>query len=84
MREVSSADAANAAMEDRKIAITDNVSALLEAGLIDVVVDATGVPSVGAKIGLQAMQRGKHLVMMNVEADMTIGPICAPKPSVWA
>jgi predicted homoserine dehydrogenase-like protein len=73
VREVSTADAANAAMENRKIAVTDNVNALLEAGLIDVVVDATGVPSVGAEIGLRAMERGKHLVMMNVEADVTIG-----------
>ena len=71
--EVSTADAANAAMEAGKIALTDNVTALLEAGLIDVVVDATGVPAVGAEIGLAAMERGKHLVMMNVEADVTIG-----------
>ncbi len=71
--EVSTADAANAAMERGSIALTDNVQALLEAGLIDVVVDATGIPSVGAEIGLAAMERGKHLVMMNVEADVTIG-----------
>ena len=70
---VSTADAANAAMEQGKVAVTDNVNALLEAGLIDVVVDATGIPAVGAEIGLQAMERGKHLVMMNVEADVTIG-----------
>ena len=73
VQEVSSADAANAAMEAGKVAVTDNVDALLEAGLIDVVVDATGVPAVGAEIGLRAMERGKHLVMMNVEADVTIG-----------
>jgi len=73
VQEVATADAANAAMEQGKVAITDNVSALLEAGLIDVVVDATGIPSVGAEIGLRAMERGKHLVMMNVEADVTIG-----------
>lgn len=73
VEEVSSADAANAAMEAGKVAVTDNVDALLEAGLIDVVVDATGVPAVGAEIGLRAMERGKHLVMMNVEADVTIG-----------
>lgn len=71
--EVASADKANAAMEGGKIAVTDNVGALLDAGLIDVVVDATGVPAVGAEIGLSAMERGKHLVMMNVEADVTIG-----------
>lgn len=71
--EVATADAANAAMETGKIAVTDRVEALLEAGLIDVVVDATGVPAVGAEIGLRAMELGKHLVMMNVEADVTIG-----------
>ncbi len=71
--EVAGADAANAAMEGGRIAVTDDVSALLDAGLIDVVVDATGVPAVGAEIGLSAMERGKHLVMMNVEADVTIG-----------
>lgn len=73
VQEVASADAANAAMEAGKVAVTDNVDALLEAGLIDVVVDATGIPAVGAEIGLRAMERGKHLVMMNVEADVTIG-----------
>ncbi|VDC33639.1 NAD(P)H-dependent oxidoreductase [Pseudogemmobacter humi] len=73
VQEIGSADQANAAMEGGKIAVTDNVDALLEAGLIDVVVDATGVPAVGAEIGLRAMERGKHLVMMNVEADVTIG-----------
>ncbi len=72
-QEVSTADAANAAMEAGKVAVTANVDALLESGLIDVVVDATGIPSVGAEIGLRAMERGKHLVMMNVEADVTIG-----------
>jgi predicted homoserine dehydrogenase-like protein len=70
---VSTSDAANAAMESGKIATTDNVKILLESALIDVVVDATGVPAVGAEIGLSAMERGKHLVMMNVEADVTIG-----------
>ena len=46
---------------------------LLESGLIDVVIDATGNPGVGADFGLMAMEHGKHLVMMNVEADVTIG-----------
>jgi predicted homoserine dehydrogenase-like protein len=73
VQEVSTADAADAAMERGRIAVTDDVGALLDAGLIDVVVDATGIPAVGAEIGLSAMERGKHLVMMNVEADVTIG-----------
>lgn len=71
--EVSSAQAVNAAIEGGKTAIASDATAILESGLIDVVIDATGVPAVGAEIGLAAMERGKHLVMMNVEADVTIG-----------
>ncbi len=66
-------DAANAAIEQGKTAIADDPQHILDSGLIDVVIDATGVPAVGAELGLAAMERGKHLVMMNVEADVTIG-----------
>ncbi|UXN64700.1 NAD(P)H-dependent oxidoreductase [Phyllobacterium sp. A18/5-2] len=72
-REVATAAALSAAMEAGKIAVTNDANLILENGLIDVVIDATGVPAVGAEIGLRAMEHGKHLVMMNVEADVTIG-----------
>ncbi len=72
-REAAGTDALNATIEAGKVAITSDVGAILNSGLIDVVVDATGVPAVGAEIGLSAMEHGKHLVMMNVEADVTIG-----------
>ena len=72
-REVAKPDALNAAMESDKIAVTSDAAMLVESGLIDVVIDATGIPAVGAEIGLSAMEQGKHLVMMNVEADVTIG-----------
>ena len=63
----------NAAVEAGKVAIVEDASILLESGLVDVVVEATGLPGIGAEFGLAAMERGKHLVMMNVEADVTIG-----------
>ena len=72
-REVSTASAMTEAMEAGKIAVTDDASLVIGSDLIDVVIDATGVPAVGAEIGLRAMEHGKHLVMMNVEADVTIG-----------
>lgn len=72
-QDAESVDALNRVIETGKIAIAGDVTYLLESGLIDVVIDATGVPAVGAEIGLEAMERGKHLVMMNVEADVTIG-----------
>lgn len=72
-REVSKASELTAAMEAGKVAITNNADLVVGNDLIDVVIDATGVPAVGAEIGLHAMEHGKHLVMMNVEADVTIG-----------
>jgi len=72
-REVGTAASLHEAMEGGVVAVTDRAELVLESGLIDVVIDATGVPAVGAEIGLRAMEHGKHLVMMNVEADVTIG-----------
>ena len=56
-----------------KTAITQDAQLVCTSDQIDVVIDATGKPAVGAEIGLTAMEHGKHLVMMNVEADVTIG-----------
>ena len=72
-RMVDSQQSLDQAIYDGRIAITQNAGLVCQSGLIDVVVDATGKPAVGAEIGLTAMQNGKHLVMMNVEADVTIG-----------
>ncbi len=72
-REVGKASELDAAIEAGKIAVTSDAELVISSGLIDVVIDATGVPAVGAAIGLRAMEHGKHLVMMNVEADVTIG-----------
>jgi predicted homoserine dehydrogenase-like protein len=43
--------------------------------LVDVVVEATGVPEVGARMAYEAILQRKHVVMVNVEADVTVGPI---------
>ncbi|AMM84219.1 SAF domain-containing protein [Martelella sp. AD-3] len=72
-RDVGSVDLLNRTIEKGETAIAEDVDLILNSGLIDVVIDATGIPSVGAEIGLKAMENGKHLVMMNVEADVTIG-----------
>lgn len=42
---------------------------------VDVVVEATGIPEVGARMAYHALTSNKHLVMVNVEADVTVGPI---------
>ena len=70
--DADSAAKVSAAIEAGKIAITSN-ELLVTNPQIDVVIDATGKPGVAADYDLMAMQHGKHLVMMNVEADVTIG-----------
>jgi predicted homoserine dehydrogenase-like protein len=40
---------------------------------VDVVVDCTGEPEAGCRIALGAIEHGKHVVMVNVEADITAG-----------
>ncbi|HVW93088.1 MAG TPA: NAD(P)H-dependent oxidoreductase [Devosia sp.] len=71
--EATNAGAVTAAIETGRIAITSN-ELLVTNPLVDVVIDATGKPGVAADFDLMAMEHGKHLVMMNVEADVTIGP----------
>lgn len=70
---VESRKAMSEAIDAGKIAITDDTNLMATAPEVDVVIDATGKPGVGADFGLLAMEHGKHLVMMNVEADVTIG-----------
>ncbi|MER8635722.1 homoserine dehydrogenase [Mesorhizobium sp. M1365] len=70
--------AGNAASIDRaieagKIAVTEDLHALAAAGRIDVIIDATGNPNIGTLFALEVMKNGKHIVMLNVEADITIG-----------
>ncbi len=71
-RAVDSVGQATAAIEAGKIAIT-SAETLVTTPNIDVVIDATGKPGVAADFDVLAMEHGKHLVMMNVEADVTIG-----------
>jgi predicted homoserine dehydrogenase-like protein len=44
---------------------------------VDVVVEATGDPVAGISHALKAISAGKHIVMVNVEADVLAGPALA-------
>lgn len=66
---------ANELMERGKYVYTGDAEIASKANLIDVVIDATGVPEVGAKIAIDSINNKKHIVMLNVETDVCIGPI---------
>ncbi len=59
----------------RHAVLTDAVA--LAATDVDMVVDATGVPDVGAALSLAALRNGKHVGLLNVECDVTIGFLLA-------
>ncbi len=73
------ASAIHKTIEAGGIPIVQDAHEALSHDLVDVVIDATGVPEAGAELGLATLEAGKHLVMMNVEADVTVGGILQEK-----
>jgi predicted homoserine dehydrogenase-like protein len=59
--------------------VSDDAQALIADPRIEVVIEATGVPSAGIRHALAAIAHGKHIVMVNVEADAVAGPLLAQK-----
>jgi predicted homoserine dehydrogenase-like protein len=57
--------------------VTDDARAVIENPDIDVVIEATGDPATGIELCLAAIRAGKHIVMVNVEADALAGPLLA-------
>jgi predicted homoserine dehydrogenase-like protein len=57
--------------------VTDDAPALIAAGGLDVIIDATGNPSAGIVHVLACCRHKKPIVMVNVEADALAGPLLA-------
>jgi predicted homoserine dehydrogenase-like protein len=57
--------------------ITDDTPAVIAADAVDIVIDATGSPAAGIAHVLACCRHGKHIVMVNVEADALAGPLLA-------
>jgi predicted homoserine dehydrogenase-like protein len=74
-------DAAGAArsIARGRLAVSASYRDVCGADGVDVIIDATGNPNVGAQVALGAIAAGKHIVMMNVEADVTIGAYLSTK-----
>jgi predicted homoserine dehydrogenase-like protein len=51
----------------------ESTDELLKISNLDIIVESTGIPEVGAVVCMKAIEAGKHIVNMNVEADATIG-----------
>ncbi len=67
------------ALKSRRAHVTDDADAVIASPGIEVIVEATGVPAAGIRHALGAIAHGKHIVMVNVEADALVGPLLARK-----
>jgi predicted homoserine dehydrogenase-like protein len=69
----SQASALQAMERGKRVVLPD---ALLMMDLpLDVIATATGVPEAGARYAHEAIRHGKHVVMIDKEADSVVGPM---------
>jgi predicted homoserine dehydrogenase-like protein len=59
--------------------VTDDAMRMIAAGEVEIVIDATGSPAAGIAHVLACCEHGKHIVMVNVEADALAGPLLAKR-----
>ena len=59
--------------------VTDDAPAVIASDAVGIVIDATGNPAAGARHALACCAHGKHVVMVNVEADALVGPLLAER-----
>lgn len=57
--------------------LTDDALAAIAGDAVEIVIDATGSPAAGIRHALACCRHGKHIVMVNVEADCLAGPLLA-------
>lgn len=70
--------------DEARIAATafhDNGQAVAQSDDVEVVIEATGAPAAGLRHARAAIAAGKHVVMVNVEADVMAGSVLAAEAS---
>jgi predicted homoserine dehydrogenase-like protein len=65
------------AMRTGGTCLLDDAEALIAADGIDVIVEATGNPAAGIRHALACCKHRRHIIMVNVEADVLVGPLLA-------
>jgi predicted homoserine dehydrogenase-like protein len=74
-RPVSSVEELDRAVDAGERAVTEDALLLCRTEGIDAIVEVTGAVEFGARVVLEAIEHGKHVVVMNAELDGTLGPI---------
>ena len=56
-------------------AVTTDPLLLARAGNLDAIIEVTGAVEEGARVVMEGIAHGKHVILMNAELDGTLGPI---------
>jgi predicted homoserine dehydrogenase-like protein len=73
--EANSVGAASDALGQGKRVITGDYRLAAQLDAVDIVADVTPSPAIGAETALACIEHGKDVVMVNIEADVTVGRI---------
>ncbi len=69
------AQKAQKSLEKGKVVVIPDASIIVEIPALEAIVEATGSTEVGARIAYQGILNQKHIIMLNVETDVTVGCI---------
>ena len=75
VRAVETVAQLEAAIENGVPAVTGDALLPCRAAGVDAIVEVTGTVEHAARVALEAISHGKHVVLMNAEVDGTVGPI---------
>ena len=64
---------ANQALAAGKRIVTSNAALLPEVAAVEAVIEATGLPSIGAQVAYRTILARRHIILLNVETDVTVG-----------
>ena len=67
------------AVKSGRTFVTEDAGALSACDEIECIIEATGHPIAGIRHAIQAIDARKHVVMVNVEADVLCGPLLAER-----
>jgi predicted homoserine dehydrogenase-like protein len=73
--EADSAGDADKAVMDGKRIYTADYRVVCGMKSVDVMLESTGVPEIGARAAIRSARSSQQLAMMNVETDITVGPV---------
>lgn len=73
--EAKTPEEADKIIEAGKYVISSDAAIAINCKGVECVVDSTGVTEIGAKIAVDSIKAHKHIIMLNVECDVVIGPL---------